>query len=257
MAERPGRSAARAIARSEIRRLARDRRALFSAVLLPALIYPLVFHGQAWLQSFSRESMGAQTVRVALDVRGAPDAVATGLERLLRQELPIEIVHPVELGLGEVTDKLRELQPALIEGRPNDRIGLVVFGEEAFTHVPLTLDHSSLLSVLDQVQIGLAGPQGTAVGSAIAVSAKRLKDLEGKKVGSTLTSGEYPFLSTFYKNAGVDASTIQSVAVDNKVRERSLLDGLVSAISCFGTSAVPPIVAAGGKPRGGPPSADG
>lgn len=77
-----------------------------------------------------------------------------------------------------------------IEGRPNDRIGLVVFGEEAFTHVPLTLDHASLLSVLDQVQIGLAGPQGTAVGSAIAVSAKRLKELEAPgKLVILLTDG--------------------------------------------------------------------
>jgi sodium transport system permease protein len=110
--------AARLIARIELRRLARDRRALFSAVLLPALIYPLVFHGQSWLQSFSKESMSAQTVRVALDVRGAPPAVAEGLERLLRQEVPIEIVTPQELGLGEVTDELTALQPALFEGWP-------------------------------------------------------------------------------------------------------------------------------------------
>ena len=65
-----------------------------------------------------------------------------------------------------------------IEGRPHDRIGVVVFGEEAFTHVPLTLDHETLLSIMDQVTIGVAGAQGTAIGSAIAVSAKRLKDLE-------------------------------------------------------------------------------
>lgn len=91
----------------------------------------------------------------------------------------------------------------------------------------------------------------TSMGIAILADGpiKSLKDLEGKKVGSTLTSGEYPFLQAFYKNAGVDPSKIESVAVDNKVRERSLLDGLVSAISCFGTSAVPPILAAGGKPK--------
>ena len=65
-----------------------------------------------------------------------------------------------------------------IQGRPNDRIGVVVFGEEAFTHVPLTLDHDTLLDIMDQVTIGVAGAQGTAIGSAIAISAKRLKDLE-------------------------------------------------------------------------------
>ena len=56
----------------------------------------------------------------------------------------------------------------------------MVFGEEAFTQVPLTLDHDTLTEMLDQVEIGVAGAQGTAVGTAIAVSAKRLKDLEAR-----------------------------------------------------------------------------
>lgn len=65
-----------------------------------------------------------------------------------------------------------------IEQRPHDRIGVVVFGEEAYTHVPLTLDHHTLLEIMDQIELGVAGAQGTAIGSALAVSAKRLKDLE-------------------------------------------------------------------------------
>src|SRR5690606_29067996 len=77
-----------------------------------------------------------------------------------------------------------------IEGRPHDRIGVVVFGEEAFTFVPLTLDHQGLLSILQDVQIGIAGAQGTAVGTALAVSAKRLKDLDApEKVVILLTDG--------------------------------------------------------------------
>lgn len=91
------------------------------------------------------------------------------------------------------TDRLtvaKAVVAEFIEGRPNDRIGLVVFGEEAFTHVPLTLDHDSLLSTLDQVQLGMAGAQGTAVGTAIAVSAKRLKELEApERLVILLTDG--------------------------------------------------------------------
>lgn len=78
---------------------------------------------------------------------------------------------------------------------------------------------------------------------------KQPADLAGTTVGSTLASGEYPFLPAFYKNIGVDPATIKSVALDNKVRERSLLDGQVDAISCFGTSSVPKILAAGQTPR--------
>ena len=74
--------------------------------------------------------------------------------------------------------------------RPHDRIGLVVFGEEAFTQVPLTLDHDSLLNFLGQVRIGIAGPSATAIGHAIAVSAKRLADLDApSKVIILLTDG--------------------------------------------------------------------
>ena len=76
-----------------------------------------------------------------------------------------------------------------IKGRKNDRIGMVVFGEEAFTQCPLTLDYGVLLSLLDQVEIGMAG-DSTAVGSALGTCVKRLKDLESKsKVVILLTDG--------------------------------------------------------------------
>src|SRR5260221_2981289 len=74
-------------------------------------------------------------------------------------------------------------------------------------------------------------------------------DLKGKKVGSTLTSGEYPFLPTFLKNVGLAMADIQSVSLDNKVREVALIDNQCDAITCFVASALPKIVAAGIKPR--------
>lgn len=78
-----------------------------------------------------------------------------------------------------------------IQRREEDRIGLVVFGEEAFTHVPLTLDHTTLVDTLDQVQIGIAGARGTAIGTAIAVSARRLKQIENpERVMILLTDGQ-------------------------------------------------------------------
>ena len=80
---------------------------------------------------------------------------------------------------------------AFVEGRPHDRIGVVVFGEEAFTHVPLTLDHDTLNSVLSQVQLGVAGAQATAIGSAIAVGARRLDQIENpSRILVVLTDGQ-------------------------------------------------------------------
>ncbi|MCA9573164.1 MAG: VWA domain-containing protein, partial [Myxococcales bacterium] len=78
-----------------------------------------------------------------------------------------------------------------IDHRPHDRIGVVVFGEEAFTQIPLTLDHTTLVEALNAVEIGVAGDRGTAIGSAIAVAAKRLKDLDAPdRVIILLTDGE-------------------------------------------------------------------
>ena len=76
-----------------------------------------------------------------------------------------------------------------IKKREMDRIGLVVFGKEAFTQSPLTLDKGLLLGLVDQMEIGMAGDQ-TALGSSIAVGGKRLKDLKAKsRVLILLTDG--------------------------------------------------------------------
>ncbi len=74
-------------------------------------------------------------------------------------------------------------------------------------------------------------------------------DLKGKKVGSTLTSGEYPFLPTFLKNVGLTMADIQSISLDNKVREVALIEKQCDAITCFVASALPKIIAAGVNPR--------
>lgn len=76
-----------------------------------------------------------------------------------------------------------------ISQRPDDRIGLVVFGENAFTQAPLTLDHEVLQKFVENIYRGMAG-NGTAIGSAILTSVKRMKDLESKsKVVILLTDG--------------------------------------------------------------------
>jgi len=74
-------------------------------------------------------------------------------------------------------------------------------------------------------------------------------DLKGKKVGSTLTSGEYPFLPAFLKNVGLTMGDIQSIALDNKVREVALIEKQCDAITAFVASALPKLMASGINPR--------
>lgn len=78
----------------------------------------------------------------------------------------------------------------LIEKRSTDRIALVVFGTEASTWVPLTLDYSLIKRMLDEVEVGMVG-DGTAIGSAIATGLNRLRKSEAKsKVIILLTDGD-------------------------------------------------------------------
>jgi Ca-activated chloride channel family protein len=84
---------------------------------------------------------------------------------------------------------VKDVVSEFIDSREFDRMGMVVFGNEAFTQCPLTLDHDILHSFLKKLQIGVAG-DSTAIGSAIGISVKRLKDLESKsKVIILLTDG--------------------------------------------------------------------
>lgn len=76
-----------------------------------------------------------------------------------------------------------------IEKRKTDRIGLIVFGEEAFTQSPLTMDKGLLLELIKRMEIGMAGDR-TAIGSAIAIGGKRLKELKAKsRILILLTDG--------------------------------------------------------------------
>ena len=172
--------AVREIARIEVRRLARDRRALFSAIVLPALIYPVFFHGQAWLKSVSRESIEARTVRVALDLADAPPEVAERIELRLSQEVPIELVPIESEHLREVTAALRELQGDLYEGRPaaQDReraLVAKVFGE-GNDLLLLAAPHSVLPSRL-LLRVHFDGSDETSV-EALGRARRALLELE-------------------------------------------------------------------------------
>jgi Ca-activated chloride channel family protein len=93
---------------------------------------------------------------------------------------------------GEPVTRLTAVQKVVsdfIRKREVDRIGLVVFGEEAFTQAPLTLDKGLLLGLVDKMTIGMAGDR-TAIGSALAIGGKRLKDIAAEaKILVLLTDG--------------------------------------------------------------------
>jgi Ca-activated chloride channel family protein len=83
----------------------------------------------------------------------------------------------------------KQVASEFIDGRTNDRIGLVVFSAESFTQCPLTTDYPVLKNLLRDVKNGMIA-DGTAIGLAIANGANRLKDSKAKsKVMILLTDG--------------------------------------------------------------------
>ncbi len=83
----------------------------------------------------------------------------------------------------------KKIAAQFIDGRPNDRIGLVIFSGVAFTQAPLTLDHSMLKSLLREVKSGMI-QDGTAIGDGLATAVSRLKDSKARsKVIVLLTDG--------------------------------------------------------------------
>lgn len=93
---------------------------------------------------------------------------------------------------GTPVDRLTAVKSVVrefIARRKGDRLGLIVFGQGAFPQSPLTLDHETVLLLLDEVRIGMAGPQ-TSIGDAIGVAVKMTEDSKAEdKVLVLLTDG--------------------------------------------------------------------
>lgn len=127
-------------------------------------------------------------------------ALARPQSMLSRQEMKVEgidIVLTMDISGSMLAEdfKPNRLEAAktvasdFINGRKNDRIGLVVFSGEAFTQVPLTIDHNVLLKQLSTLKSGII-KDGTALGDGLATAINRIKDSEAKsKVIILLTDG--------------------------------------------------------------------
>lgn len=83
----------------------------------------------------------------------------------------------------------KEVATGFIEGRPNDRIGMVIFSGEAFTQCPLTTDHSVLKNLMGDIRSGMI-EDGTALGDGLATAVSRLRESKAvSKVIILMTDG--------------------------------------------------------------------
>ena len=97
-------------------------------------------------------------------------------------------------GIKNRLEAAKAVASSFISDRPDDNIGLTIFAGEAFTQCPMTIDHASLLSLLQNVRTDIAAKglieDGTAIGMGLANAVSRLKDSKAKsRVVILLTDG--------------------------------------------------------------------
>lgn len=109
----------------------------------------------------------------------------------------IDIVLGLDISSSMLAQDLRpdrleaakELALEFFRGRPNDRVGLVVFAGEAFTQCPLTTDHTVIEDMMDDIKSGMI-EDGTALGDGLATAINRLTESQAiSKVIILLTDG--------------------------------------------------------------------
>jgi Ca-activated chloride channel family protein len=87
-------------------------------------------------------------------------------------------------------DMLKQLLGEFIARRSGDRLGLILFGDDAYMQTPMTFDRKTVQQMLDETVLGLVGKK-TAIGDAIALAVKRFDEKkESNRVLLLLTDGQ-------------------------------------------------------------------
>lgn len=88
-------------------------------------------------------------------------------------------------------DAAKTVATDFINGRLQDRIGLVVFSGDAFSLAPLTTDYDLLKSYINEIDFSMIENRGTAIGSALGVVTNRMRESDSKsKVCILLSDGD-------------------------------------------------------------------
>ncbi len=164
-------------------------------LLALALIFTALARPQLGSANETIESSGVDIV-LALDVSGS----------MLAEDFTLGGQRANRL------DAVKDVTRRFIEGRPNDRIGIVAFAGRPYLVSPLTLDHAWLEKNLERLRIGLV-EDGTSVGSALASATNRLKDRVSKsKILVLLTDGDET-IKTVPPNTAAEAAKALGIKI--------------------------------------------
>ena len=164
---------------------------IFSIYLIPAtIIWSLIVLAAMrpqWVGEAIELPVSGRSVMLAVDLSGS----------MKEKDLEIEGTSVTRLEVVKYV-----LKP-FIERRKGDRLGLILFGDQAYLQTPLTFDLQTLVQMMEESELGLAG-QRTAIGNAIGLAVKRMKDLTGtQKVLVLLTDGQNTAGDVSPEDAGI------------------------------------------------------
>jgi len=127
--------------------------------------------------------------QVVADARQMP---TTGRDLMLVVDISPSMDEPDMVRQGQRINRLQAVKQVLaefIDQRQGDRLGLILFGSQAYVQAPLTFDRTTVNVLLQEAGLGMAG-NATAIGDAVGLAVKRLRErpLE-QRVAIVLTDG--------------------------------------------------------------------
>ena len=126
-----------------------------------------------WLGAPQSMPSSGRDLMLAVDISGSMD-----FQDMVIQNRPVTRLNAVKAVVGDFTER-----------REGDRVGLILFGTKAYLQAPLTFDRKTVKTLLYEAQLRMAG-ESTAIGDAIGLAIKRLRDREeGHRILVLLTDG--------------------------------------------------------------------
>lgn len=109
-------------------------------------------------------------------------------------------------------DALKKVASNFVEGRPNDRIGIVLYAAEAYTKTPVTSDKAIVANAIQTIEYDQVLQDGTGIGMGLTTAINRLKDSKAKsKIIILMTDG--------VNNAGfIEPETASQIAKDYGIK---------------------------------------
>ena len=184
------------------------------ALIVPALAWLLLVTAAArpqWVGEVEAMPQSGRDLMLAVDVSGSMAA------------------EDMEIG-GRAVDRLTAVKVVVgdfLERRIGDRVGLLLFGQQAYQVTPLTFDRRSVRYQLETSAVGLAGRE-TAIGDAIGLAVKRLRERSAEErvlillTDGVNTAGELPPLKAA-ELADSERVRVYTVAVGSEGGRMSML----------------------------------